>query len=167
MNPPGEPEVTAAKRRAVTLQDVADEAGVAVSTTSRALSNPDRVSSATRRRVQSIAMRLGYRHNRIATALETGRTPMLALLVADITNPHNFGLIRGAEAQARAAGLPSSSATRRKVQSSREPTPSGWNPLSPDSCWPAAACLTMNYSSWPDSGPSCCLTGRHPACLAS
>lgn len=29
---------------------------------------------------------------------------MLALLVPDITNPHNFGLIRGAEAQARAAG---------------------------------------------------------------
>ncbi len=29
---------------------------------------------------------------------------MLALLVHDITNPYNFGLIRGAEAQARAAG---------------------------------------------------------------
>ena len=29
---------------------------------------------------------------------------MLALLVADITNPHHFGLVRGAEAQARAAG---------------------------------------------------------------
>ena len=29
---------------------------------------------------------------------------MLALLVHDITNPHNFELIRGAEAQARAAG---------------------------------------------------------------
>jgi LacI family repressor for deo operon, udp, cdd, tsx, nupC, and nupG len=105
MNSPGEPEVAAAKRRAVTLQDVADEADVAVSTASRALSNPDRVSAATRRHVQSIAMRLGYRHNRMATALETGRTPMLALLVADITNPHNFGLIRGAEAQARAAGF--------------------------------------------------------------
>ena len=29
---------------------------------------------------------------------------MLALLIHDVTNPHNFGLIRGAEAQARAAG---------------------------------------------------------------
>jgi DNA-binding LacI/PurR family transcriptional regulator len=101
MNSPTEPEVAAAK---VTLQDVADEAGVAVSTASRALSNPDRVSAATRHHVQSVAMRLGYRHNRMATALETDRTPMLALLVADVTNPHNFGLIRGAEAQARAAG---------------------------------------------------------------
>jgi DNA-binding LacI/PurR family transcriptional regulator len=88
----------------VTLQDVADEAGVAVSTASRALANPDRVSAPTRNHVQSVAMRLGYRHNRMAAAPETGRTPMLALLVADVTNPHNFGLIRGAEAQARAAG---------------------------------------------------------------
>ena len=47
MNSLGEPEVAAAKRRAVTLQDVADEADVAVSTASRALSNPDRVSAAT------------------------------------------------------------------------------------------------------------------------
>ena len=29
---------------------------------------------------------------------------MLALLIHDVTNPHNFALIRGAEAQARAAG---------------------------------------------------------------
>ena len=47
MNSPGEPEAAAAKRRGVTLQDVADEADVAVSTASRALSNPDRVSAAT------------------------------------------------------------------------------------------------------------------------
>ena len=100
----GGPEVATARRRAVTLQDVADEADVAVSTVSRALSNPDRVSPATRHHVQSVAMRLGYRHNRMAAALETSRTPMLALLVADITNPSNFGLIRGAEAEARAAG---------------------------------------------------------------
>jgi DNA-binding LacI/PurR family transcriptional regulator len=104
LNPPAEPEVAAAGRRAVTLADVAGEAGVAVSTASRALSNPDRVSAPTRQHVQSVAMRLGYRPNRMATPPETGRTPMLALLVADVTNPHNFGLIRGAEAQARAAG---------------------------------------------------------------
>jgi hypothetical protein len=42
MNSLGEPEVAAAKRQAVTLQDVADEADVAVSTASCALSNPYR-----------------------------------------------------------------------------------------------------------------------------
>ena len=90
--------------RAVTLHDVAREARVAVSTVSRALSNPDRVSVRTREHVRAVAERLDYRPNRIAQALPSGRTRMLALLVADITNPHQFGLIRGAEAQAGAAG---------------------------------------------------------------
>src|SRR4051794_28393414 len=94
----------AGRRRAVTLQDVAREAGVAVSTVSRALSDPQRVNARTREHVSAVAQRLGYRPNRLAQALPTGRTGMLAVLVPDITNPHNFGLVRGAEAQARAAG---------------------------------------------------------------
>jgi DNA-binding LacI/PurR family transcriptional regulator len=91
-------------RRAATLHDVAREAGVAVSTASRALTRPERISAPTRTHVQEVARRLGYRPNRIARALPSGRTLMLALLVPDITNPHHFGLIRGAEEQARAAG---------------------------------------------------------------
>src|SRR3954466_16053303 len=94
----------AGRRRAVTLHDVAREAGVAVSTVSRALSDPQRVNARTREHVSAVAQRLGYRPNRLAQALPTGRTGMLAVLVPDITNPHNFGLVRGAEAQARAAG---------------------------------------------------------------
>ncbi|MGI5133118.1 LacI family DNA-binding transcriptional regulator [Pseudonocardia sp. CA-107938] len=90
--------------RAVTLHDVAREAGVAVSTVSRALSNPDRVNARTREHVRAVAQRLDYRPNRIAQALPTGSMQMLGMLVPDITNPHHFGLIRGAEAQARAAG---------------------------------------------------------------
>jgi DNA-binding LacI/PurR family transcriptional regulator len=90
--------------RPVTLQDVAREAGVAVSTVSRALSHPERVSARTREHVRAIAALMDYRPNLLARALPSGRTRMLALLVTDITNPHQFGLIRGAEAQAGAAG---------------------------------------------------------------
>jgi DNA-binding LacI/PurR family transcriptional regulator len=100
----GQEAAGAARRRPVTLQDVAREAGVAVSTVSRALSDPRRVNVRTREHVASVAQRLGYRPNRLAQALPTGRTGMLAVVVPDITNPHHFGLIRGAEAQARAAG---------------------------------------------------------------
>lgn len=89
---------------AVTLHDVARAAGVAVSTASRALSKPERVNATTRRHVQQIAEELGYLPNRAAKALSSGSTGMLGLLAADVTNPHFFGLIRGAEAQARAAG---------------------------------------------------------------
>lgn len=78
---------------------------MAVSTVSRALSNPDRVSARTREHVRAVATRLDYRPNRAAQALPSGGSmTMLGLLVPDITNPHHFGLVRGAEAQARAAG---------------------------------------------------------------
>lgn len=92
------------RHRPATLHDVAREAGVAVSTVSRALSKPDRVSARTRDHVRAVAERLEYRPNRIARALPSGRTQMLALLVPDIANPHHAGLVRGAEAQATAAG---------------------------------------------------------------
>src|SRR6201992_4422899 len=94
----------AGRRRTVTVQYVAADAGVAVSTASRALANPDRVSAATRQHVQAVAARLGYQHHRATAIRDPSRMPMLALLVADINNPSNFGIIRGAEAPARAAG---------------------------------------------------------------
>ena len=85
--------------RTVTLQDVAREADVAVSTVSRALSNPDRVSRPMRERIQEVAKRLGYTSGRLPT-----RESLLALLVSGIGNPYNAALIRGVESQVRAAG---------------------------------------------------------------
>src|SRR6476469_1751162 len=85
--------------RPVTLQDVAREADVAVSTVSRALSNPDRVSRPMRERIQEVAKRLGYTAGRAPV-----RHSLLALMVSGIANPYNAALIRGVESQARAAG---------------------------------------------------------------
>jgi DNA-binding LacI/PurR family transcriptional regulator len=89
----------ASNGRTVTLQDVAREADVAVSTVSRALSNPDRVSRPMRERIQEVARRLGYASARIPV-----RDSLLALMVSGIGNPYNAALIRGVESQARAAG---------------------------------------------------------------
>jgi DNA-binding LacI/PurR family transcriptional regulator len=85
--------------RTVTLQDVAREADVAVSTVSRALANPDRVSRAMRERIQEVARRLGYTSGRLSV-----RESTVALMVSGIGNPYNANLIRGVESQARAAG---------------------------------------------------------------
>lgn len=90
---------------AATIYDVAREAGVSPPTVSRAFSNPQRVSVRTREHVLAVAARLDYRPNPLARALPSGRTQMLALLFPDATNPHFFGLIRGAERQASAAGF--------------------------------------------------------------
>ncbi|QVQ52359.1 LacI family DNA-binding transcriptional regulator [Spiractinospora alimapuensis] len=88
-----------------TVYDVAREAGVAPSTVSRAFGNPRRVNATTRDHVLQVAQRLGYRPNPLATALQSGRTATVAMLVPDITNPHFFGTIRGAERRASAAGV--------------------------------------------------------------
>jgi DNA-binding LacI/PurR family transcriptional regulator len=76
---------------------VAARAGVATSTVSRALSNPDRVSADTRRHVESVARELGY------VSTTRTRTRAVALLVADIGNPFYFDVIRGTQRQLRAA----------------------------------------------------------------
>ncbi len=86
-----------------TIYDVATAAGVATSTVSRAFSSPTRVSATTRERVLAVAAELGYRPNPHARALLSGRHHTVAMVVSDITNPHYFELIRGAEMRARAS----------------------------------------------------------------
>jgi LacI family transcriptional regulator len=91
--------------RRPTLADVAEAAGVAPSTVSRAFSRPQRVNHRTREHVLAEAARLGYAPNPAAQALESGRTKTIALLVPDITNPYFSGVIKGAERAASKAGL--------------------------------------------------------------
>ncbi len=88
---------------APTIYDVAREAGVAASTVSRAFNNPNRVRASTRDHILSVARRLGYQHNPRARALLSGRTCAIGMVVSDITNPHYFELIRGAEMRAKAS----------------------------------------------------------------
>jgi LacI family transcriptional regulator len=68
---------------------------------SRAFSRPGRVAAGTRERVLAVATELGYRPNPHARALLSGRHHTVAMVVSDITNPHYFELIRGAELRAR------------------------------------------------------------------
>ncbi|MFE3449249.1 LacI family DNA-binding transcriptional regulator [Nonomuraea sp. NPDC059194] len=86
---------------AVTIRDVAAASGVHVSTVSRTFSAPHLVNAETRNRVLAVAEGLGYRPNRAARALTTGRTHNLGLIVADIANPFFPPLIKAAQAQAR------------------------------------------------------------------
>src|SRR6476620_1912468 len=85
----------------VTIRDVAGASGVHVSTVSRTFSAPHLVNPETRSRVLAAAESLGYRPNRAARALITGRTGNLGLIVADIANPFFPPLIKAAESQAR------------------------------------------------------------------
>ena len=86
-----------------TIYDVATAAGVATSTVSRSFSTPNRVNARTRAHVLAVAAELGYRPNPHARALLSGRHHTIAMVVSDITNPHYFELIRGAELRAKAS----------------------------------------------------------------
>ncbi|MFJ8687604.1 LacI family DNA-binding transcriptional regulator [Micromonospora wenchangensis] len=84
-----------------TIRDVARASGVHISTVSRTFSAPHLVNPETRGRVLACAEDLGYRPNRAARALITGRTHNIGLIIADIANPFFPPLIKAAEGQAR------------------------------------------------------------------
>lgn len=90
--------------KAATIYDIAKLAGVNPSTVSRALSTPGRINAATEAKVRAAAQELNYRVNPFARALPTGKTKMIALMVADITNPVFFKIVRGAEIVAAEEG---------------------------------------------------------------
>jgi DNA-binding LacI/PurR family transcriptional regulator len=64
-----------------TIHDVAEAAGVSVTTVSHALNGKGRVDPATRARVAQVVGRLGYRANRHAQGLRSGRSWSLGLLL--------------------------------------------------------------------------------------
>ncbi|TRY19656.1 LacI family transcriptional regulator [Tessaracoccus rhinocerotis] len=86
----------------VTIYDVARVAGVSASTVSRTFARPGRVSFSTAQRIKQVALELGYRavELRVSVAEGAQRHGTIALVVADITNPVNFDMIRGAEEEA-------------------------------------------------------------------
>ena len=93
----GRTKVIGGKQKASpTIYDIAKIAGVNPSTVSRALNRPGRVSPKTQKLIEDAVEELNYRANPFARALPTGRTKNLGLIVADITNPTFFDLIRGA-----------------------------------------------------------------------
>lgn len=98
----------AAKRKpgngGATIYDIAKLAGVNPSTVSRALTTPGRINERTEAKIRAAAAELNYRVNPFARALPTGRTKMLAMMVADITNPVFFDIVRGAQEAATEAG---------------------------------------------------------------
>ena len=89
----------AAERRPPRLKDVADLAGVHVSTASRALNERTArlVNADTLERVRQAASQLGYRVNGMARALKMRRSLSIGMIVPDITNPFFPPAVRGAE----------------------------------------------------------------------
>lgn len=87
-----------------TIRDVAERAGVSVSTVSKVLNGRPHVRQAVRERVQRVIAETGYRPSGSARALQTGRTQTLAYLVPSIENPFFSAVLRVVEDAAHAHG---------------------------------------------------------------
>ena len=87
------------RRGAVTIKDVAEAAGVHISTVSRALAPATRhlISAEIAQRIDAVAKELGYARNAIASSLRTRRSMTVGVLIPDITNPLFPPMLRGIE----------------------------------------------------------------------
>lgn len=81
----------------VTLQDVADHAGVSRATASLVLRETGRVSQQTRQRVAASMQKLGYVYNRGAASLRTQTANTIGVVVTNIASPFFGELIHGLE----------------------------------------------------------------------
>ena len=102
--------------RRVTLQDVADRAGVSLTTASRVVNEgARRVGPGLAQRVNQAVAELGYTANLQARAVATGQSTMIGVVVHDIADPYfssiAAGLIEAAEARQLLVCMSSTAAT--------------------------------------------------------
>ncbi len=88
----------------VTLQDVADAAGVSLVTASRAFRQSDLVAQATRAAVQAAVARLGYIPDLVAGSLAARASHQVAIVVPSLATPAFMSTIRGATEVLQAHG---------------------------------------------------------------
>ena len=89
----------------VTIEHVADAAGVSVATVSRALRGVTHVAPSTRERVIAAAASLGYRADPHASRLAAGRTSTIAVAVPIFNHWYFSEVVAAAEAVLAEAGL--------------------------------------------------------------
>ncbi|PQV63285.1 transcriptional regulator, LacI family [Abditibacterium utsteinense] len=97
------PRIERPKR--VTLQDIADVAGVKKMVVSNALNGTRSVAPATREKVQQIARELNYIPNFAARALTTGRTGIIAILSGRLSEPYYASMVDLLERHINADGF--------------------------------------------------------------
>jgi DNA-binding LacI/PurR family transcriptional regulator len=91
--------------QSVSLQDIARVAGVSHTTVSRALRDNPVISLEVRKRIQELAIEMGYTPNAIAQSLKGQRSNTIGLVVTSIADPFVGRVVRGIEGVAQKAGI--------------------------------------------------------------
>ncbi|HBQ79773.1 MAG TPA: LacI family transcriptional regulator, partial [Erwinia persicina] len=95
-------------RKAVkaTISDVAKAASTGKTSVSRYLNGElNALSADLKTRIEQAIAALNYRPSQMARGLKRGRTRLIGLIIADITNPYSVNVLSGIEAACRAHGF--------------------------------------------------------------
>ena len=99
-NPRGIHLKRASKNQMVTMRDVAEDSGFSPATVSIVLNNAPLaryIAPATKKRIEEVAKKLGYRPNAMARFLRSKRSHTVGLVFFDITDPFCTPVLRGIE----------------------------------------------------------------------
>jgi LacI family transcriptional regulator len=88
-----------------TIHDVAREAGVAISTVSKYLTGRPYVSESTKARIQAAIEQLDFQPSGLGRALATGRSKVVGVVIASLSNPFYLELVEAADHEAGRAGF--------------------------------------------------------------
>ncbi len=91
-------------RKRPTMKEVAEMAGVSISTVSRAINGSTTISRPARRAIEEAVAKTGFRPNAIGRRLKTARTRTIGVLVPSLRNPVFADAVEGIERQAEVAG---------------------------------------------------------------
>jgi len=89
----------------VTLRDVAERAGVSITTVSRILNGRETgvpIRDDTRQRVLAVAAEVGYKPNLLARGLRGSKSSLLGVIARDIADPFHTQILRGINAVSQA-----------------------------------------------------------------
>lgn len=90
-------------KKKVTIRDIGQQLGLSAMTVSLALRDHPRISAQTKARVLAAMEELGYRPNRVARALATGKSNLIGVVVPNSSDQYYAEVIRAIEDAARAA----------------------------------------------------------------
>jgi LacI family transcriptional regulator len=97
--------MSAVRTPSPSMIDVARAAGVSLGTVSNVVNNPQKVSPATREKVETAISELGFVRNGVARSLKAGRSSTIGFVVVDLGNSFFLDLARGAETEVNDAGM--------------------------------------------------------------
>src|SRR3982750_4697893 len=99
------PRSDRAGRRGLTINDVAQAAGVSIGTASKALNNAGHLRTETREKVLRVARELGYRPNDLAQSLHRARSMTVGLITNDSFGRFNMPIVEALEQRLTDQGI--------------------------------------------------------------